>query len=747
MKLFLNKLLLMRFHCFQRFKLEALSQKAAKFKPALKNRIETLKLGEKLNLGFGTLVVLTFLVVGRTYLSSAQATANMGRTQTVRMPSTLTSAAAQANLLKMLSDVRGYLATGRSEFRSRYQATRQSFETDLEQLDQLLSQQPIGKNQMQKLRQTYQQWSELPDQLFKLHDDAIGNQPALRILDQEGEILIASISSKTLEMLEAQQSQLGSASETALFRDMVEFHSSFSLLVSALRAYIAVREPTFRFEYGRNLKANQQAWDRLNQQKSGMTASQQAAIEKIAQQRRLLLKLPDEMFEAVEGDRYREDLYLFSSQAEPLATQMLTVLDAIVNDQQGSLTQELKAGDASLTTAQWQNLLTGLAAVGVSVGMTIFFRRQIADPIQRLTEATHRITEGDFEVNAIVESQDEIGQLALTFNQMTCSLKESREQLEHYNHNLENEVKDRTQELQGKNQQLEQAFDELKSTQAQLVQTEKMSSLGQMVAGIAHEINNPVNFIHGNVNYVDQYSQSLLELLHLYRSHYPTPNAAIQDKIEDIDLPFVEADLSSVLSSMKIGTSRIQEIVKSLRIFSRLDEAEVKNVDLHDGIDSTLMILQSRFKATADRPAIQVIKDYGDLPKVECYAGQLNQVFMNILSNAIDAIEESTQKLTFAEAEEQANAVRIQTQVIQDDSIKITISDNGTGIPEDVRSRLFDPFFTTKAVGKGTGLGLSISYQIVAEKHHGKLYCESIVGEGTRFCIEIPVQQTGAIRA
>ena len=731
----------MRYKYFQ--PLEALIQKATGVKPSLNNRIKHLKLGEKLNLGFGTLVVLTFLVVGRTYLSSVQATANINQTQTVRMPSALASATAQTNLLRMLSDVRGYLATGDSEYRFRYQKTRQSFETDLMMLNDLLSDQATSKNQqqLQNLKQIYQQWSVLPDRLFKLYDDTIENQPALKLLDQEGELLIVGISNQMQQMLEEQEGQLASAEAAILFRDMLEFRNSFALLVSALRTYVVVREPTFRFEYGRNLQANRQAWERLTQKKNEMTLSQQASLQKIAQQRQSFLNLPETMFKAVASDRYRNDLYLFNSEAEPLATEMLSILNEIVQDQQTALTQELEVGNASLTDAQWKNLFTGLIAVGLSVGMTVFFRRHIAQPVQRLTEATSRITAGDFDVSAPVESQDEIGQLALTFNQMTKSLKESRDQLEHYNRNLEHEVRDRTQELQEKNQQLEQAFDDLKQTQAQLVQTEKMSSLGQLVAGIAHEINNPVNFIHGNVNFVDQYAQDLLGLVHLYQLQYPEPGLEIQDRLKDIDFQFLETDLTRVLASIKVGTERIREIIKSLRLFSRLDEAEVKNVDLHEGIDSTLMILQGRLKAKTDRPAIEVIKHYGALPKVECHAGQLNQVFMNLLSNAIDALEESNHDRSFTTIEQQRNTIWIQTEVMENDRVKITIADNGIGMSEVVRSRLFDPFFTTKPVGKGTGLGLAISYQIITEKHNGQLYCDSTPAKGTRFCIEIPKQQ------
>lgn len=298
--------------------------------------------------------------------------------------------------------------------------------------------------------------------------------------------------------------------------------------------------------------------------------------------------------------------------------------------------------------------------------------------------------------------------------------------------------------------ELTQTLRELQRTQSQLVQSEKMSSLGQLVAGVAHEINNPVSFIYGNLNYADEYTQSLLHLLRHYQKHYPNPVAEIQALTQELDLEFVLTDLPKLLNSMRVGAERIQEIVVSLRTFSRMDEAEMKAINIHAGIDSTLMILQNRLKAQPNRSEIQVIKQYGSLPLVECYAGQLNQVFMNILANAIDALEElagtsrspAWQPTLTIRTEYFSHRQQLDPSVSTRPAfVRISIADNGPGISAAVKSRLFDPFFTTKPVGKGTGMGLSISYQIVTERHGGSLDCTSEPGQGTEFRIEIPVSQ------
>ncbi|MEH2083393.1 MAG: response regulator [Nostoc sp.] len=305
--------------------------------------------------------------------------------------------------------------------------------------------------------------------------------------------------------------------------------------------------------------------------------------------------------------------------------------------------------------------------------------------------------------------------------------------------------------LQEKNFLLQQALDNLKASQVQQIQNEKMVALGQLVAGLAHEINNPISFIYGNLQYTGQYVEDLVKMIEVYQQEYPKPTPKIQQIAKDLDLNFIIKDLQNLIGAMYRGSDRIREIVLALQHFSRHDEAEMKRVNIHEDIENTLVMLQHRLKEATDRPAIVVVKDYGNLPLVTCYASELNQVFMHLLNNAIDAIEERV-KNQFPE-ERMGNQsstpysllptpqIRIHTEVTDLNLVKIAIADNGIGIEESLRSRLFDPFFTTKPVGKGSGLGLSISYQIIVQKHRGNISCTSAAGKGAEFVIEIPVEQ------
>jgi len=306
--------------------------------------------------------------------------------------------------------------------------------------------------------------------------------------------------------------------------------------------------------------------------------------------------------------------------------------------------------------------------------------------------------------------------------------------LQELTHQLEQRVAERTAELSTTLQQL-------KRTQSQLVQTEKMSSLGQLVAGIAHEINNPVNFIYGNLIHAVDYVDDLLKLLDAYEQELEHPSQKLTALKDELEIGFIREDLPDLLQSMQVGTNRIRQIVLSLRVFSRLDESDFKIVDIHDGIESALMILGNRLNQTPTNPGIQVIRNYEQLPLIECYPGQLNQVFMNILVNAIDIFEEQNKCRSWDELVQSPNQITITTEIQQPHWVSIAIADNGPGIPESIQPKIFDAFFTTKPVGNGTGLGLSISYEIIVKKHHGQLSCFSDVGKGTRFIIEIPIRQ------
>ena len=365
---------------------------------------------------------------------------------------------------------------------------------------------------------------------------------------------------------------------------------------------------------------------------------------------------------------------------------------------------------------------------------------------------TGAFTKERLEVLKILSSQIAISlKNAILYGKLetaTQNLKTANEQLEDYNQTLEQKVEERTLELKEKNSllreqaiQLELTLKELQATQTQLIQTEKMSSLGQVVAGIAHEINNPINFIYGNLTPASEYFHDLLGLLNLYQEQLPNATPEILNVAENIDLEFLIADFPRLLDSMQVGADRIRQIVLSLRNFSRLDEAEMKAVDIHEGIDSTLLLLQNQLKAKPENLGIEIFKEYGSLPMVECYAGFLNQVFMNIIRNAIDAIEESWVNYPIASISNKKSQIRIGTSLINSNQVEIRIADNGAGMTEEVRQKVFDPFFTTKPVGSGTGLGLAISYQIVVEKHHGSPTCVSEPGQGAEFVIEIPLKQ------
>lgn len=347
-----------------------------------------------------------------------------------------------------------------------------------------------------------------------------------------------------------------------------------------------------------------------------------------------------------------------------------------------------------------------LISVIIAIFLALYTTRAIERPLKATTEVAQKVTQEDnFDLQAPVTTSDEVGVLSVSLNELINRVK--------YLLAAQKAAAIRQEELQ----------------QQQLLQSEKMSSLGRMVAGIAHEINNPVNFIYGNLVHASDYVTDLLDILASYEQELTQPSLALQEQAEEIDLEFLQEDLPKTLQSMTVGAERIRQIVLSLKDFSRLDEAEPQSVDLHACINSTLLILHNRIKK-----GIKVILNYGDIPKVNGYTGFLYQVFMNLISNAIDALEE-----TCTTGNPQSNELLITTERLENSWVRVRIADNGCGISSENIAKIFDTFFTTKPRGIGTGLGLAITRQIIEEKHGGKITCTSEIGKGTEFAIALPI--------
>ena len=664
----------------------------------IRTKFYDLSISHKLNLAFGTLVGLTFLVMGRNYLGSMMATKNIQRTQDIRVPTAITSAQAEANLLRMSSHVRGYLATGESDFRDRYQQARQEFETELVKMRKLLQVHASPENQryLQQLQIQYQEWKVLPDQLFALRDNYYVNQPALQLLKDQAETPISLILTEITTMIDQQGQRSPSIENTILLKEMANFQSSFALLVSSLRGYLLTQESSFRFEYTAKFQANQQAWEKLQNQYNSLTEQQKTSFQRIESNRQLFLRLPHEMFVIVAGEKHRQDLFLFRTQAQPLAANMLVILQKIVASQQESLTRELQAGTNSLLVTQWHNFLGVLLAFLLASFMAILLRAKIAGSISRLTKATNQIMEGDFDTKAIVESGDEIGVLATTFNQMTYYLKQSRQDLENYSHILE-----------------ERSFALAEAKEAAEIANQTKSNF---LANISHELRTPLNVILG-------FTQILSRDTSLSSEQQET--------------------LRIINHSGEHLLLLINDVLEVTKIESGKTSMHYSDLDLEDLLDSLREML--RLKAEDKGLKLFLIRNEG-LPRyIKTDAGKLRQILINLLSNAIKFTDQGIVKL-------QVKNLDSPTAETPNDNLPVVnllfeVIDTGMGIAEKDIKRLFEPFVQTASGIKsqqGTGLGLAISRKF-AQLMGGNITVVSEPAQGSTFSMTLPVETVAEV--
>ena len=858
--------------------------------------LRRVNIGAKLNIGFGVLVVLILAVIGVTYISSDRATTNISRTSEVRAPTALASARAQANLLKMLADVRGYLALGDQHYRTGYQQARQDFEDNLAQLELLLQSSTSGSEAessvpVSALKTSFARWSPLPEKLFMLHDDQLEREPALRILIKDSNPLIARILVGIKSMIATQRRREPNRGNMILLSEMAGFQASFFGMISGLRGYVTTGRDSFKFEYSSNLAINDSALEKILAKRQILDNSQQGKLASLLKSREAFLLLPDTMFQSVEGERSREDLYLFRMQAVPVAEEMLQLLDEMTIDQQGSLQAELSEVRERLVSVQTQIALAGVAALLLGLGMAFVLRRNIVGPIQRLTHVAKQVGTGDLSSRALVESADEIGTLADSFNDMTSQLNQtlqdldrrrldqqaSAETLRHQNeylaalhdttlglisrlnlndllealiaraghllgtphgyiyltdanqeklerrvgvgifsksvgHSLkpgegvagsvwesgepllindyetwegglkeagygltikavmgvplksgksiagvlgmaydleslhtfgddEVELLSRFGELaslsldnarlytavEESREQAEAALQELTQAQETLVHTEKMASLGQLAAGIAHEIKNPLNFVN---NFSEVSAEMLVEMQESLKESIGRLGEEAREDVEDLF-----ETLSANLVRIKEHGARADSIVKGMLSHAREGPSTSRMADLNSLLEESLNLSYHGARAENQSFNVTLRREFDpEAGQAEMFPQEITRVFLNLISNGFYAVYK---KQTSGKVTDYEPTVAISSRNLGD-SVAVQVRDNGTGIPRDAIDKVFDPFFTTKPTGEGTGLGLSLSYDIVVKQHHGRFEVESREGEFTEFTVTLP---------